>query len=313
MPRPNRHKSENAAYYHLYNRAGGPTDYFPFSDRQVARKLLSLFEFYLGLYCCTLVALELMGNHFHAITLFHQFVQLSMEELRRRAQLRWGRRWERETAGWQAADWQEFNRNLFDVSKFMHHVECEFSKWFNRRTGRRGHFWADRFKNPELLDPQALQNCALYVELNAVRAGLVKRPEDWKMGSAYWRWAGKKQDLLMPLEQLFGAEPGRSTFETYRGLLYHLGAVPVEGKPGVIPDWVLRREQRRGFGQPGLFRKHLRFFNDGLAIGSAARVRELLDKYREKGRYKRRRHPIPQLEGRFFSLREQRSHAWAPG
>ncbi len=312
MPRPNRHKSPDAAHYHLFNRAGGPPDYFPFRDPAVARKFWQLFEFYLQVYCCRLIAFELMGNHFHAIVFFQQLIWLGMQELRRRAQLRWGKRWKRETANWQAEDWQQFNRNLFDVSKFMHHVECEFSKWFNRRTGRRGHFWAGRYKNPELLDQQALQDTTLYVELNAVRAGLVQRPEQWKMGSAYWRWAGKKQDLLMPVEELFPEDDGRS-FETYRGMLYHRGAVPVEGKPGVIPEWVLRREQRRGFERPGLFRRHLRFFNDGVAIGSAPRLRRLLDEYRAQGRYQRRRHPIPQLEGRFFSLREQRSHAWSPG
>ncbi|MFQ5739372.1 MAG: transposase [Acidobacteriota bacterium] len=313
MARCGRHKSEESAFYHLFNRVAGSPRYFPFRNPRVARKFLSLFEFYLSLYFCRLVAFQLMENHYHSIVHFEKFRKLKMDELQERARLRWGRRWNQKTRYWQPSDWQQFNRNLFDVSKFMQHVDGEFAKWFNRRYGRRGHFWADRFKNPELLDLESLLDCLLYIELNAVRAGLVRRPEDWKMGSAYWRWTGKKQHLLIGLEELFEAEGGQSSFQIYRALLYYRGAVATEQGQGVIPESVLQREQKRGFSGPGIFRRHLRFFNDGVALGSPQRLRELLEEYREKGHYRRRRHPIPQLGGRFFSLREQRSHAWSPG
>jgi hypothetical protein len=195
----------------------------------------------------------------------------------------------------------------------MQHVNGEFSKWFNRRYGRRGHFWADRFKNPELLNTKAVQKAILYSELNAVRAGLVNRPEDYEMGSAHWRWMGKKSDLLIPLEELFPGQKGQDAFTTYRTLLYYHGAVNTPERHTVILDPIVQLEKDQGFAQEGLLRRRLGFFTDGIALGSRQDVKSLLEKYRRKGLYKKRKHPVPQLGGPIFSLREQRSHAFAPG
>jgi hypothetical protein len=164
-----------------------------------------------------------------------------------------------------------------------------------------------------LLDLEAVQNVILYNELNPVRARKVLRPEDHRWGSAYWRWAGKRTDLLIPIEELFPAEDGLDSFQVYRALLYHRGAVPLKDRQGVIPAAVRRREQKRGYARPGALRRRLRFVTDGIAIGGHQPVKLLLQRYREAGVYRRRKHPIPQLGGCLFSLREQRSHAFSPG
>jgi hypothetical protein len=195
----------------------------------------------------------------------------------------------------------------------MQHINGEFSKWFNRRHGRRGHFWADRFKNPELLDLEAIQLAILYCELNAVRAGLVKRPEDHRTGSAYWRWTGKKADMLIPLEELFPPQPGLSSFVIYRQLLYHQAGLDSSKALGKAESPVFWVKGHFPLQQPGLLLRRLRFLSDGLAIGQANGISALLEQFRRKGRYKRRRHPIPQLQGRFFTLREQRSQALTVG
>lgn len=313
MPRTARYKSQDAAFYHLYDRVAGGPKYFPFKRRIVARKFISLFEHFVRLYCCRLASLELMDNHYHSVVYFEQFRKLDREELHRRARLRFGRRWKLKTRHWDDSRWEEFNRNLFDVSRFMQHVNGEFSKWFNRRSKRRGPFWAGRFKSPILLDPETVRDTILYNELNATRAGVVQRPEDYRRGSAYWRWAGKKTDLLIPLEELFPAEVGQDSFSTYRAMLYHRGAVATKDNQAVIPEQILRREQKRGFGRPGAFSRRLRFFTDGVAIGGHTQVAQVLEHYRNQEIYTRRKNPIPQLAGALFTLREQRSHAFSPG
>jgi hypothetical protein len=133
------------------------------------------------------------------------------------------------------------------------------------------------------------------------------------MGSAHWRWAHKKTDLLMPLEELFPAEWGEDAFTTYRALLYYRGAVATKDNQAVIPDSIVKQEEERGFARPGVLRRRLPFFTQGVALGGYQKVSRLLEEYREKGRYQRRKHPIPQLGGGLFSLREQRSHAFSPG
>lgn len=312
MARLARQKSEEAAFYHLYNRVAGKPTYRPFDKQRNARKFLCFFEFYLRLYFCRLASFQLMGNHYHCVIYFKQFCKLRRDELQQCARLRFGRLWRLKTQSWDASRWEQFNRDLFDVSCFMQHVNGEFAKWFNRRYGRRGPFWADRFKNPQLLDSQAVESVLLYTELNAVRAGVVKRPEDYRWGSAYWRWANKKTDLLIPLEQLFPPQGDLDSFCIYRSLLYHRGAVAPKENQAVIAPAILRREQERGFARPGMLRRRLRFLTDGVAIGGQQRVRALLEQYRQTGRYTRRKHPIPQLQGILFSLREQRSHAFCP-
>jgi hypothetical protein len=312
MPRIRRHKSQQSTFYHLYNRVAGDPNDHPFQDPVAAQKFLSLCETYLDLYFCCLAAFELMGNHYHLVVFVEQFRELSWRELKQRARLRFGPLWRWRTRHWSRSRWEQFNRDLFDVSCFMQHVNGEFSKWFNRRYQRRGPFWADRFKNSELLDLEAVQTAILYTELNAVRAGLVQRPEAYRMGSAHWRWSGQKSALLIPLEQLFPAERGEDSYTIYRALLYHRGAVTTKPNQAVIPDWILQDEEARGFARPGALRQRLRCLTDGVAIGGWEPVRRVLENYRREGRYVRRRNPIPQL-GTLFSLREQRSHAFSPG
>lgn len=313
MPRTARHKAETSTFYHLLNRVAGEPSYLPFDDPPAARRFLALFEFYLRLYFCRLASFQLMGNHYHAVVYFEQFRPLNSQELQRRARLRFGRLWSTRTQHWSAEQWRRFNQDLFDVSHFMQHVNGEFSKWYNRRYNRRGHFWAERFKNPELLDSGAVQRTILYCELNAVRAGLVRRPEENRLGSAYWRWAGKKTDLLIPLEELFTGIEEHSAYANYRSLLYHCGAVAFRDGDGVIADSIVVQESKRGFAPKGQFLHRWRFFNDGVALGSQSKLLRLLEKYRQLGLYKRRRNPISQLNGNIFSLKEQRSHAFSPG
>ena len=195
MARTARHKSSEAAFYHLTNRVAGEPDWFPFEDREASRKLLDMMLFYVNVYRCRLAAFQIMGNHFHFIVHFEKPRPLSREELEESAGKLYGRKAEVKTGGWTDAKWKAFNERLFDVSKLMANVNGFYAQWFNRKFGRRGHFWGDRFKNPELLGLEAVQDGILYVELNAVRAGLVQRPEQWKWGSARWRLTGEGSKL----------------------------------------------------------------------------------------------------------------------
>ena len=308
MARTARHKSSEAAFYHVTNRVVGQADWFPFRNRQSRLKLLHMMLFYVNAYRCRLAAYQIMDNHFHLVVHFEKFRSLSRKELEDHAGQFYGDRAEEVTGDWNDAQWKSFNRRLFDLSRLMADLDGQYARWFNDTHERRGHLWGDRFKSSELLDEQAVQDAILYVELNPIRAGLVQRPGQWKWGSARWRLNGQDQELI-PLDELFSADPGEDLYSSYRARLYHRGAVPTRENQAAIPDWILRQEERRGFARPGGFRRRLRFLTDGLAVGSAAKVAQLLETYRRQGRYRRRRNPIPQLGGVLYSLREQRSNA----
>lgn len=287
-----RHKSLKATFYHLLTRVAGDKKSYPFQlHPEACDQLVEMIHHYTRAYGCRLVSWAIMGGHYHLILWMEAYRPLSREELKHRAYLLWGEKAELKTAGWSDEAWERFNRRLFDLSALMQHLNGEFAKWYNRRYDRHGHFWADRFKNLELLDPEALQTCLLYIETNPTRAHLVERPEQWQPCSAWRRFHGQDQDL-MPIEEIFAEVATEQAFATYRERLERrcLKDLLKEG-PGT---WLDQRQ---------------RFFIDGIAVGRRENVEPVIQRYREEGIYRRRKHPISQLEGRLSSVREQRSHA----
>jgi len=67
----------------------------------------------------------------------------------------------------------------------------------NAREGWKGCLWQGRFFSFPMA-PGHLFNGARYVELNPVRAGLVKRPEDWRHSSARAHLTGRPDGLVDP-------------------------------------------------------------------------------------------------------------------
>ena len=58
-----------------------------------------------------------------------------------------------------------------------------YTRRINFREGWRGHLWQGRFSS-FILDENHLLACVRYIELNPVRAGIVKTPESWRWSSA---------------------------------------------------------------------------------------------------------------------------------
>lgn len=50
---------------------------------------------------------------------------------------------------------------------------------FNRRKNQRGSFWEDRYYATAVQTDSHLLECMIYIDLNMVRAGVVKHPCDW--------------------------------------------------------------------------------------------------------------------------------------
>ncbi len=173
LSRTARHKSSETATYHLMNRVAGSPRFFPLQSPLAQRKLTETIRFYVSAYRYRMIAFEVLNNHYHLIVRFKKFRELTRLQLEEAADGMYGKRWKTKTKSWDWGRWLFFNRRLFNVSALMQHVNGEYAKWFNRAHGRRGHLWGDRFKNPELMDLHATQECLLYVELNALRAGLV--------------------------------------------------------------------------------------------------------------------------------------------
>ena len=70
-----------------------------------------------------------------------------------------------------------------------------YTRHVNFREGWRGYLWQGRFSSFPM-DEKYLLACARYVELNPVRARLVKRAQDWKWSSARAHLRGKSDGLV---------------------------------------------------------------------------------------------------------------------
>lgn len=72
---------------------------------------------------------------------------------------------------------------LPNLSAAMQKLDGEYARWWNRRHARVGHAFQGRFGDQIVQREGYLLNVCRYVALNPVRAGLVKRPEDWRWSS----------------------------------------------------------------------------------------------------------------------------------
>ena len=78
-----------------------------------------------------------------------------------------------------------------------------YSRMINFREGWKGHLWQGRFAS-YVMDENYLLACARYIELNPVRAKLVKDPAKWAWSSARAHVHGTKDKLsnIKPLIEL---------------------------------------------------------------------------------------------------------------
>lgn len=86
-----------------------------------------------------------------------------------------------------------------------------YTRFVNAREGWRGHLWQSRFASFPM-DEKWLIACARYVELNPVRAGLVRRPEEW-------RWSSARAHLGLAIDRLTETAPLLDRVGDWRTLL----------------------------------------------------------------------------------------------
>jgi putative transposase len=293
---------DGEGWYHVYSRAACEKGVYPLEKELCRRKFIALMKYYSRAYFCNIAAFCVMGNHYHIVLKFDTPRKLTREELWERALLLYPNS-KKYLKLWNEKKWQRFEARLFNLSEFMRNMQSAFALWYNKTYKRHGTFWADRFKSVLLGDEQSVLDCMLYVELNPVRAGLCHIPEDYKASSFYLR-SIKEDGWLMMLDKLV-----ETTFEEYRMALYYRGNITTKDIRILITDEINIKEKERGFETKGLYRRRLRFFVDGMALGSEEFIRQQIVQVRERGEYLRRINPIKHLKGLHLTLREQRGHA----
>ncbi|MEI6607159.1 MAG: transposase [Verrucomicrobiota bacterium] len=82
-----------------------------------------------------------------------------------------------------AAIHARFTYRMHDLSEFMKGLLIRFTRRFNRMHSRTGTLWEERFKSVIVESGVAARTMAAYIDLNPVRAGMVKDPADYRWSS----------------------------------------------------------------------------------------------------------------------------------
>jgi putative transposase len=87
------------------------------------------------------------------------------------------------------------------LAKMMQGVTLCYTQYFNREKGRTGRLWECRYHSTVIDAERYLWAVSRYIENNPVRAGIVKKPEDYPYSSAKAHILGRRSNLLK--ESLF--------------------------------------------------------------------------------------------------------------
>jgi putative transposase len=88
------------------------------------------------------------------------------------------------------------------LSRFMKQVNLSYFLYYKNIYGYWGHIWQNRFKSNLIDSDLYLLQCGKYIELNPVRAGIVRSPNMYTF-SSYKYYANGKPDSILSADPLY--------------------------------------------------------------------------------------------------------------
>lgn len=193
-------------------------------------------------------------------------------------------------------------RQMWNLASFVKVLKQRFSQWYNgSRTKRRtGTLWEDRYRSVLVENGYALRAMAAYIDLNPVRAGIVKDPKDYRWsgyGEACLGQAAARAGLRWMIEQADPRPSGsRHTQEPtsteilsrYREQLYGRGGQIVDAEGNMVRRGFTEaeiqsvREARGRLPLDAYLRLRVRYFTDGAILGTKNFVEAVFRARREQ-------------------------------
>ena len=325
------------AVYHCVSRVVDRRFVFGDAEREQFRIYLRMYENFTG---CRILSYCLMSNHFHILLEVPPMPAggISDEELLKRLRAIYSEgvvgvvakelqeaRAEGSTMHAQQIH-QRYTYRMHDLSQFMKTVLQRMTRWYNLCHQRKGTLWEERYKSVIVEDGTASRMMAAYIDLNPVRAGMVKDPADYRW-SSYGEavGGGPKGNGKKAREGLvracmghkgvgFEAEKWKEVAKMYRKLL----GLAIERKSGCAKELVTAAKAHRlhavmekslhsgekpdpnaikqednhtvypEMRLSDMLRRRVRYFTDGAVIGSRAFVNEAFASARERFSAKRK-------------------------
>jgi len=297
------------AFYHCMSRIVDRRFLLEEGERDQFEKFMDEYARFCGI---TVLTHCVMNNHFHLLLLVPKAPEtpLSDEELLTRIEALSGSPGSKATRQQlelfrqrdqpQAAEAlrQRFLVRMWDLSSFMKSLKQRFSQWYNKTHDRRGTLWEGRFKSLLVQsEGDALAAMAAYIDLNSLRAGLTEDP-------ATYRWCGyaracqgdiaAQQSLRRVIAGAQRVDPQtlslQQALDQYRCWLMVKGeqneGTDAQGRPlrrGFSPEAVLEVLRHKGrVALNDYVQLRVRYFVDGLVMGSRAYINEVFEKARHR-------------------------------
>ena len=295
--------------YHVMSRTA--LDGYPFGDAE-KDELVKILVKISRIYFSEVLGFCIMGNHFHLLVRMFPESNFTDEQIK-----------ERYIEFYRDDDFSELKipglrRKWDNLSEFVKEIKQSFSRYYNKRHYRRGTLWGERFKSVIVEKGETLINCLAYIDLNPLRAGLVKRPEQYRWNSLGYHVQTNNQDNFLATD--FGLKefnpPSadkclksiKERIRRYRRYVYEAGSLnrPEKGSVKVIKDKVLEKERSRAFelSKSDRFRYRTRYFTDSGIIGSKEFVSTNYRRFKHLfySKHEKKPKPIKGLEG-MYSLK----------
>jgi len=114
------------------------------------------------------------------------------------------------------------------LAEFVKEIKQGFSRFYNRRHHRKGFFWSERFKSVIVDNGETLVNCLAYIDLNPIRAGIAKKPEEYLWCSLGYHAQTNNRDRFLSTDfglREFGYKGEKARLAHYRRFVYEKGGL----------------------------------------------------------------------------------------
>jgi len=235
-------EGDGVTAYHCMSRCIQGMDLLDETSREVLRRMIWKVAEFCGI---DVITYAIMPNHFHVLLRIPERGEVPDEELLRRYRLLHPKpspylpARPEVIAGWLQRDTEEGRvwrarqvALMYDLSAYMKLLKQRFTTWYNGHHQRFGTLWAERFKSVLVeYDRKTLETMAAYIDLNAVRKGLVEDPKDYRF-CGYAEAVAGEAAAQRGLRIVCPAGSWRQAMAGYRELLYGTGGGNREhGKP----------------------------------------------------------------------------------
>ena len=286
-----------SAVYHCVTRVVGGAMLLDKRAKEILRKQM----WYMARFCgVEILTYCIMTNHFHVLVRVPEKQPLNDKEmLARFAELyadQKGRLKAMESILKKGGEEARIEREkllarMGDVSLFMKELKQRFSIWYNRNHNRYGTLWAERFKSVLIEDAATyLKTVSAYIDLNPVRAGLVDDPKDYRY-CGYSEAAAGNANAGAGMCRVLEEKTVKTALAEYRKILFLMGStISRESQKAMDREAVKKVVEQDGeLPMAQVLRLRIRYFTDGLLLGSKEYVNQVFEAHSDSNLFGKRR------------------------